>query len=235
MQALCRLVAFVGVLLVVSGSVAYAAGPVAVPLKAIGGLPSLPKGKPGTVSVVAVGPYDNVLPVAIRNGSKSAVVDVKVTATAYTAGRLVATGSDQGVMPAVVPAGALALAYVYFGGRDLAPGTTYKFNVTATPSARASSYFNQVGVPITTVRYLDGQVVGIAHSRGGKKVSGPLSVYATCFTADSKIAAMETGFADSDDAFPNVDVPFTLDFTSYGTVAPPNCSRILLGMKGYSF
>jgi hypothetical protein len=221
-------------LVVLAATTAASAGTTPVPLRAIGGLPSLPKGKPNATSVVAVGPYDNVLPVMIRNNSKGAVVDAKVTATAYNGGRLIATGSDQGVKPELIPAGALALAYVYFNGRELPAGTTYRFNVSSTPAAKASSFFSAVDIPIKTARYVDGQLVGVARSRGSKKVSGPLGVYATCFTG-GKIVAMETGFADSDDALPGVDVPFTLDFSSYGTEEPPACAKILVSMTGYDF
>ena len=52
-------------------------------LAVIGGLPKLPIGKRGAVVVVARGPYDNTLPIVVRNNTKTAVADVHVGRCRY--------------------------------------------------------------------------------------------------------------------------------------------------------
>lgn len=203
------------------------------PLHAIGGAPTVPKGKPGSLTVVEAGTYTGTtLPIVIRNNTRQAVGSVKVTATAYVGRKLVATGSDQGTKPAVVAKGGLAIGYIYFGNTQLPAGATIHY--TATGSTPGGS-FSATDLPITTANYTGGKLVGIAHNRTGKKVSGPLGVYATCFSAAGKVEAMETGYADADNAPPGADAPFTLDFTSFGTAAAPTCAHILVAMTGYSF
>lgn len=216
----------------VSAAAVSAAAPRPVPLKTIGGLPTLPKGKPNTTSVVAVGTFDNVLPVVIRNNTKKAVADAKITSTVYSGSKLVGTGSDQGVQPEIIAAGGLAIAYIYFR-RDPPAGATFRFNVTTSPVG--GSFFTAVDIPVTTASYVDGQVVGIAKNATKKTVSGPLSVYGMCFSANNKIVAMESDFSDADEAPPGAEAPFSLDFTTYGTKSPPACARIIVSMRGYSF
>jgi hypothetical protein len=202
------------------------------PLKAIGGQPKLPAGKHGAISVVAVGTFDNVLPIVLRNATRNPVSDVKITATAYSNGKLVTTGSDQGSEPATVQPGGLVIAYVYFSHKP-PPGATYRFNVSSKPGG--SSSLSNVNLRITTARYVDGQLVGIAKNMTKAEISGPLSVYATCFGSKGKVLAMESGFSDADDAAPGAEAPFTLDFTRYGTHPKPACRQILVAMSGYNF
>ena len=228
----------VGVCTTLSGTAAgsTSSGIVAIPVHSVGGTPpKLPSGASGKVVVVATGPIqsDKTLPVAIRNNTSQAVNNVKVTATAYVGSRLVATGADQGVKPSVIAPRGLALAYIYFNGATPAAGTTYKFSV-ASERASQSRFFNHADLVIKTANYTGGKLIGTAHNSTKAKISGPLGVYATCFSGNH-IVAMENGYSDADDAPAGADAPFTLDFSAFGTTSPPHCDRVLVAMSGYSF
>jgi hypothetical protein len=67
--------------------------------------PPLPAGAPNRIVVIALGPYADDLPIVVRNNTSETVVMVKVTGTASASGRLLATGSDQGLYPDIVKPG----------------------------------------------------------------------------------------------------------------------------------
>jgi hypothetical protein len=200
---------------------------------ATGGTPAF-AGTPHKVTVVKTGVYGNTLPVLIKNNTPVAVKSIKLSGMAYTGGKLVVTGSDQGIQPAVVPPGELAFGYVYFNGKKLAPGTKFKINVSSKPASQ-DEFIDTVDVPLTSVRYAGGNLVGIGVNPSKKKISGPLSVYAICIDAAKQIVKLETGSADADDLPPKGQAPFTLDLTSYGTAPAPKCRYLLVSMTGYDF
>lgn len=203
-------------------------------LATIGGVPKL-GGIPGKVSVVASGTYDNYLPVVVKNNTKTAVADVSLSGVARSGtGKLLATGEDQGVQPEVVPPGGLAIGYVYFHGTKLPDGARFLIDVSSTPSSKVQ-FQTKIDVPIRTLRYVSGRVVGIAYNSMSKKVTGPLSVYAACLNAANRLVAFESGYADKDDLTPKQQAPFTLDLTSFGTQPAPTCRYLLVSMRGYSF
>jgi hypothetical protein len=222
-------------LLAVTGAASASSGIAIVPLRSVGGAePTLAGGAAGKVAVVATGPEqsDKTIPIALRNNTSHDVNDVKIAATAYVKSRLVATGSDQGIEPNVIAPHGLAIAYVYFGIDGPPTGASFKFSVTS--DVASVSGFDHIDLPIKTANYIGGKLVGIAHNSAKTKISGPLQVFGTCFSG-TRIVAMESGFSDAEDAAAGADAPFTLDFTDFGTGSPPHCSRILVGMSGYSF
>jgi hypothetical protein len=196
----------------------------------------LPKGKVRHVVVVATGAYDNdsnIKPVVVRNNTSGAVADIKVTGTAYVAGKLVATGSDQDILPYRVPRGKLAMGYVYFG-RSLPPSARFVFDVTATPLSQLS-FPSRQDMAIALARVAGGRLVGFAKNTSPKKVSGPIAVIGACFDTKGRLTGQESGFTDADSAPPGVRVSFTLDFTSYGTSPAPPCAHWLVTSSGFQF
>jgi hypothetical protein len=204
-------------------------------LATIGGTPKY-GGAPGRVAVVTMGKYDgNILPVLLKNNTKRTVADVSLSATASTAsGKLLVSGEDQGVQPENIPPRGLAMAYVYFDGKKLPANAKYKITVDSTPASEVDFQSN-IDVPIKTVRYAGGSVVGLAVNTSSKKISGPLSVYAMCISSTKRIVRFASDYADRDDIPPRGQAPFTVDMTSYGTEPAPRCRYVLVSMRGYDF
>lgn len=203
-------------------------------LASIGGLPKY-GGAPGKVVVVAQGAYENTLPVLLKNNTKQKVADIKLSATASTAsGQLLVSGEDQGIQPEEVPPGGLAMGYIYFDGKKLPQNAKFKITIDSTPASQLNFQSN-IDVPIKTLRYAGGSVVGIAVNTTKKKIGGPLSVYVMCIGASKKIVTFGDDYADRDDLAPRAEAPFTVDLTSYGTNPAPKCRYLLVSMRGYDF
>lgn len=187
------------------------------------------------LAVVAKGPYDNYLPIVLRNNTKQALAAVHVAGTATdAAGRLLVTGRDQGIQPEVIPPGGLAIGYVFLGGTKLPASARFKLDVRSIPANRVT-FQADVDVPIKTIRYVGGQVVGVGKNTTGKKVSGPISIYAACFDGANRFVVFASSYGDKDVAQPGEEVPFTVDLTVFQTQSAPVCAHLLVSARGYSF
>ena len=208
-------------------------------LATIGGLPKLPAGAPGTISVVAQGRYGSyspgtILPVVVRNNSKRSVTRIHIAGPALDPkGRVIVNGQDDGIQPSVVPPGGLAIGFVRFGGANLPAGTRFKLTVTDTPPEAVTGFSKEVDVPITTVRYARGQVVGTATNTTRKRVSRPIVVLAACLSRSGELVTFAKGLG-SRGATAGQAIPFTVDFTRRGAQAAPACAHVLVSMTGYS-
>ncbi len=216
---------------------AAAAGPPPSPLGVIGGLPKLPAGKPGTISVVAQGRYGlyspgTVLPVVIRNSTKRPVTGVYVTGTALSPkGRTLADGQDEGVQPAVIPPAGLALAFVRFGG-NLPAGTRFKLTAAETPAGVDTGYSSPTDMAVTGLRYARGQVTGTGANTTRKKVYKTFDVFAACFDRSGVLVAFGKTFGRKAEAAPGQKVPFALAFARSGSA--PVCAHVLVSMIAQS-
>jgi len=218
-----------------SAAAVAAAGP--PPIGVLGGLPKLPAGKPGTVSVVAQGAYGQyspgtVLPVVIRNATTKAVSGLYVTGTALSPkGHALADGQDEGVQPAVVAPGGLALAFVRFGG-SLPAGTRFRLTVAETPAGLDTGYSSPTDMPLSGLRYLRGQLTGTGTNTTRRKVYKTFDVFAACFDRSGALVAFGKTFGKKAEAAPGQKVPFTLVFGRRGS--PPVCAHVLVSMIAQS-
>ena len=202
-------------------------------LRTLGGVPRLPIVR-GKVAVVLMGKYDgNILPVVIRNGTKTAMADMHLSGRGYSGSKLIITGEDQGVQPDVVPPGGLALAYLFFDQKKLPASTRFRVEVSSTPANRVD-FQNRIDLPITTLNRVFDRVVGIARNPLGKKISGPFGVYVACLDAAKHLIKWADGFADKQSASPHESVPFTIDLSNFGTEAAPTCRYTLVSVRGYT-
>jgi hypothetical protein len=209
-------------------------------LATVGGLPKLPAGTPGTISVVAQGKYGSyspgtILPIVIRNNTKRPVTGVHVTGSAVDPkGHVIAGGEDDGAQPVVVPPGGLALDFVRFGGANLPASTRFKLIVTDTPPEAVTGFSKQVDVSIPAVRYARGKVVGAAKNATRKRVSRPVVVLAACFSRSSVFVDFGKAFGARSSAAAGQTIPFSVDFTRGGKRRAPACAHVLVSMTGYS-
>lgn len=174
----------------------------------------LPAGEPGTISVVATGPYNGtILPVVLRNNSGKTAIRLKLSGRVRdSSGALIASGEDQGIDPRVVPPGGLAFGYVYFGGAKFDSSTsTVEIRADAETGVE-EDYFKSL--EITEVNLVGGQLIGIARNDSTKNVTGPISADVLCLTADGAVLSRQGTYADDDDLKPGQDTSFSINVRS---------------------
>jgi hypothetical protein len=191
--------------------------------------PKFPDGEPGKVSVVQIGPLEKdsgTLLFAFRNNTGDGISHVDWTGTATSGGKIVATGSSQGGIPAQVQSGEVGLAYIYFdNAKSIPKDAKYEFTVETTP-VDASSY-NTAPIKVTQANLAGGSIVGGATNETGAEVQGPYSVLVYCFKGD-KIQAQHQTFAEQDgNVAPGGKVTFSLDL--FGD----QCPTFTVGVGGY--
>ena len=203
----------------------------------MGGLPKLPAGKPGTISVVAQGRYGTyspgtILPIVIRNSTKKPVTGVYVTGTALDPkGRTLADGQDEGVQPAIIPPGGLALSFVRLGG-SLPAGTRFKLTAAETPAGVDTGYSTATDMAVGGLRYARGKVTGTGTNTTRKKVYKTFDVLAAGFDRSGTLVAFGKTFGRKTEAAPGQKVPFTVAFSSRGRA--PACAHVLVSMIAQS-
>ncbi len=232
-----RMTAGVGAACLLAAAAAGAAPPPSY-LATIGGPPKLPAGAPGTISVAAQGRYGSygpgtILPVVVRNNSKRPVGGIHISGTALDGkGRVLAPGQDDGIQPAVIPPGGLAIGFVRFGGTNPPAGTRFKLFVTDTPLDANVGFSKQVDVPITALRYARGHVVGVGTNSTRKKVTRPIVAMAACFSRSGKLVTFAKAFGSKTSVPVGQKVPFDVDFARKGPA--PACAHVVASMTGYS-
>lgn len=102
-------------------------------------VPTLPDGDIGKVSVVSTGALDTdsgTLLFAFRNNTSAAVSRVNFTGSATADGKIAASGSSQGTIPAQVQPGEPRFAYIYFSATASIPasGAVYAFKASTSPA-----------------------------------------------------------------------------------------------------
>jgi hypothetical protein len=212
--------------------------PIVLPITAGGFLkgnahPNFPAGRPGKVDVVSIGSIDRssgsaTLPVIFRNNTARGIAHVELSATARTsAGKVVASGSSQDIVPAQIQPGGLGLGYIYFEHANAMPahGTRYTFAADTSP-ADTSSY-NTAPVKITEANNVGGAIVGTGVNTTGEKLTGPYSVDAFCFNGN-QITRVEKDFANEDgDLPPRGTISFSIDLNG------DSCTKFLVGSSGF--
>lgn len=191
--------------------------------------PNFPDGEPGEVSVVQVGPlkvtFGASLLFAFRNNTSDAISHVDWTATARSDGAIVATGSSQGTIPAVVQPGEVGLSYIFFeNGESIPDGSEYEFDSSS--SRAAATPYNTAPMTVTESNVAGDAIVGTAVNNTGEPTVGPYSVQVYCFEGDNIVDQM-TSYAEQDALVDGATGTFTVSL--YGAA----CPSYALGMGGY--
>ena len=93
-----------------------------------------PTGEVGELSVIAVGEdIGQSVPLIVRNMTDESVIRIEINGLARDEeGRLLASGSSQGLNPNLVAPGEIAYGYVYFGfDTDMSRASTIEYTITA--------------------------------------------------------------------------------------------------------
>jgi hypothetical protein len=190
----------------------------------------LAAGESQQVSVIAVGPPQSATPVVVRNNTPD-TVEVHLSATARSAsGDLAGSGEDQGLHPAWVEPGQVAIGYVYFGIDDIPAGTTV--DVTA----RGEEVADEPGaLPAVIAEHnlaageFGQQVVGIVRNDNDYRMEGPISVLVMCFDETGAPLQAPGDFLDVDALDPGQEGSFSVDLFD------ATCPRYLVGVSGWAF
>ena len=195
--------------------------------------PTFPAGDPGKVSVVAEAPLDNkgaagaTLSFAYRNNTSAAISHVDFTATARVDGKLLASGTSQGSIPAQVKPGEIGLAYIFFEDASSIPatGVTYEFTAKTTPAD--TSFFNTAPLTVSEANGNGTSIVGTAVNKTGKPLSGPYSVQAYCFDGNNLTTSVMSFADQTSDIAADAKVSFTV------SLFDTKCDKFTIGVSGY--
>lgn len=192
--------------------------------------PTFADGREGRVDVVASGPVDTnaggtTVPIAIRNNTPDAITSIEVTGAAKDkAGKIVGSGRSQGINPANVPAGGIALGYVYYSS-EIPSTAKIDFTVASKP-LEGEPYFQDL--KIDEANLVSDAVTGQATNTSDNKLNGPYGVEVTCFDKKGKLLSTFSDFASPDaDLEPGQSVTFQA-----GLYGEP-CPSFLVGVSGY--
>lgn len=195
--------------------------------------PNLPVGAPNKVSVVQTGRLDAdmsgaaKLPFAFRNNTGSGISHVDWTATARSGGKIVATASSQGTIPAQVQPGEVGLAFIYFGPGEPIPPADAEYEFKAKTSAADQDSYNTAALKVTEASTSGDSIVGAAVNSTGKPVEGPFSVGVYCFDGDKLLG--EHGAFTEQDGPAAADEQVTFSVPLYGA----SCPTFAVGVGGY--
>ncbi len=192
-------------LAVFSGSTGGATSPIAAVFWGTAH-PVVPLGARGKLSIVAtvVGADMHEVYVMVRNNSKRIYTNIGVSGPMFSSGQIAGAGSSQGLHPAVVVPGQVALGYVYF--QDPIPtGATFKLTLSAEPGAHSG--IRAVGIATANfvgpddAGYLS--LAGTTVNRGKVNVSAPIAVDVFCFSSGGQLLGVGgRDFASGPDPLP---------------------------------
>ena len=182
------------------------------------------------LEVVAQGPAGQYVPVVVRNGTDETVYEVEVSATARgDDGSLLATGKDQGVEPAILAPGEVAVGVVFVDlpdDQEDADGVTVELTVTA---ADEPSLFARYPLEVIETNDTGEAVVGIVRNPHEVAISGFARVVAMCLGDSGEPLEALTGSIDQDEIAPGGEATFTLSYYD----RPDGCPSHAVGASGY--
>lgn len=192
----------------------------------------IPAGAPGEVSVVGAGapdPSSGSVPFVVRNNTDDAVYDVRVTATAKDpAGRILASGDDQGVRPFHIQPGTLGLGHIYFDGLTLPADTTFEFRVETRPLDDLR-YSRTRDLEVAEASLFEDRIVGQIENPQDGTLEGMLGLTVTCFDLAGNPLRDYWDFIETNGLAPDELLPFQA--TLYG-VRSPGCPAFLIAGNG---
>lgn len=221
------------------GTSAASAEPVApLPFNA-GGLlagtanPNFPAGELDKVSVVQVGALDTdmigaaKLPFAFRNNTSEGISHVDWSATARSAGSIIATGSSQGTIPKQVKPGEVGLGFIYFDGSATLPPADAEYEFTVNTSPANQDFYNTAPLKVTEANASGDAIVGAAVNGTGESVEGPFGIDVYCFDGDMVLSEHGNFAEQQGPVAADGQVTFTADL--FGA----NCPTFAVGVGGY--
>src|SRR5215213_6555312 len=147
------------------------------------------------------------------------MVSIWVTGEALNpSGQLIATGGDQLLNPNLVRPGGLSMGYIYFGGADLPPDTTFTIEVEGTPVDQ-EEFENQRDLEVVEATFVDGRVVGTLRNGYDETLNGPFGVKVGCFDQSGAIIDLEQVYTPEKGADPGEQVTFQAP--GFGTLDCP--------------
>lgn len=195
--------------------------------------PSIAEGESGKVSVVATAPLDSdgfgsgTLAFAFRNNTAEAISHVDFTGTATVDGKLVASGSSQGTIPAQVQPGEAGYAYLYFEDVASIPESGAQYDFRATTSAAAPTSYNTAPLTVTQADNNGTSIIGGAVNKTGKELTGPYAVGIYCFSGDAVTKSTIDYATETGDVEPDGSVSFSHDLFD------EPCDSFTVGISGY--
>lgn len=192
--------------------------------------PTFPAGPNGKVAVVASGPIlvDAVqavaVPVALRNGSQDTITSIDITGAAMDAsGKILGSGNSLEFSPTTVPAGGVALGFVYF--ESVIPADAkIEFTVASKPLKGKP---NSRDLTVNQANAVGATITGKATNNHSYTVKGTFSVNVTCFDQTGALLASQVGSASPDaDLAPGQSVTFQVQLHG------KPCPDFLVGVSG---
>lgn len=167
-----------------------------------------------------------MVPIAIRNSTPQTVTSIEVTGAAKDkAGKIVGSGQSQGINPASVPAGGIALGFVYYTSK-IPANAKIDFTVASSP-LEGDPYFQDL--KMDSANLVSDAITGQATNTSPSKLTGPYGVQVVCFDKRGKLLSTQVGYASPDaDLEPEQSVTFQVDL--FGDP----CPTFLVGAGGYS-
>jgi hypothetical protein len=156
--------------------------------------PSFPPGDPGKVAVVAQAPLTlpipsggEAVPIAIRNNSPVSVSQIAAQGIVRDGGgKIVGTGTDQGLHPALLQPGQVALGFIYLGiGTNVPAGSAITVQASGKLASSSNTYF--ADLLVTEVSNTGQQVVGTIKNPRAHAVQAPYSVDAVSGAAWTRV------------------------------------------------
>jgi len=195
--------------------------------------PKVDAGAADKVSVVATAPLDSdsigsgTLPFAFRNNTSSPISHVDFTGTASVGGKLVASGSSQGTIPAQVKPGEEGFGYIYFDDVSSIPASGVQYDFKASTMPADTSSYNTAPLNVTQADNNGTSIIGGAVNKTGKPLAGPYSVGVYCFNGD----ALSTSTMDYATETGDIEADGTVSF-SHDLYDEP-CDTFAVGVSGY--
>ncbi|MGP9490666.1 FxLYD domain-containing protein, partial [Glutamicibacter sp. AOP5-A2-7] len=192
--------------------------------------PKFGSGTADKVDVVATGPvkpkYGNTtIVIAVRNNTSDTITSVEATGVAKDkTGKIIGSGSSQGFNPSSIPAGGIALGYVYYGS-EIPASAKIDFTVASQP-LQGDPYFQDL--TIDEANLVGDVITGQATNNSSFTLNGPYGVEVTCFDKENKILSKTGDFAT-----PDADLAPGQSVTFQANLYDNSCPKFLVGASGY--
>ncbi|MHA7154250.1 hypothetical protein [Arthrobacter sp. TMN-50] len=192
--------------------------------------PEFDLGSDGNVDVVTSGPINSSpggtkVPIAIRNNSGDTITGIDVTGAAKdAAGTIIGSGQSQGVNPANVPPGGIALGFVYYQS-EIPADAAIDFTVASTP-LEGEPYFRDL--QMDQANLVGESITGQATNTSDDTINGPYGVSVYCFSEAGELLSTQGGYA-SPDADLGAGQSVTFEIPLFGA----ECPTFLVGASGY--
>jgi hypothetical protein len=198
------------------------------PFVRLSGPIELPKGEPGTLAVIAVGPLESegasnstVVPVIVRNNTSHAVYNVRAHAVASVRAATVNTGDSSGFAPFAVRRGEWAFGWLLFAPQ--LPANAH-LEISAAGSPKPPTNGRHVDLDVASLVRKQGlSFAGTVSNPTTEPLSAPLRVWLACFdgSTPADVFVVDDMSLAARTLASNQTAPFSADMTAFtsGTCA----------------